>query len=382
MSRFPWKLVHWPNSAFMIGTVLITVTAVPLYLWRNGLDLFQVALFLSFLAATGLSITLGYHRLFSHMSFRASWPVRLFTLLFGAAAFENSALSWAANHRLHHKFVDHEDDPYDITKGFFHAHIGWILFRLKPEPSYEGVKDLQRDALVMWQERHYYLIGIMVGFVLPAALGLFYGGWTGALGGLLIAGIARIVFVHHMTFFINSLCHTLGRQPYSDRCTARDSMIMAFLTFGEGYHNFHHEFQHDYRNGVKPWHFDPTKWAIWVLNKVGLATNLRRVPEEKILRAEIAQQERVIDERLKAGALSVSEPVYTMLQSAQQRLQHACVEWEKRKAEYRHAVELKMEASRERVAAVRQELHEATECFSIALREWQDAYRLALAQST
>jgi stearoyl-CoA desaturase (Delta-9 desaturase) len=381
MSRFPWKLVHWPNSAFMIGTVLITLTAVPAYLWRNGLDMFQLGLFLFFLAATGLSITLGYHRLFSHMAFRASWPVRLFTLLFGAAAFENSALSWAANHRLHHKFVDDEDDPYDITKGFFHAHIGWILFRLKPEPSYDGVKDLQRDKLVMWQERHYYAIGILTGFVLPMVLGFFYGGWTGALGGLLLAGIARIVFVHHMTFFINSLCHTLGRQPYSDRCTARDSMIMAFLTFGEGYHNFHHEFQHDYRNGVKPWQFDPTKWAIWLLHKAGLATNLRRVPEEKIFRTEISQQERLIAEKLSAGALSLSEPVYSTFQSAQNRLRQASAEWEKLKIEYRHAVELKMEASRERVAALRQELRDANESLSIALREWKDAYRLVLAHS-
>src|SRR6185312_3004705 len=113
-------------------------------------------------------------------------------------------------------------------------------------------------------------IAILMGFVLPTALGWMVGGWWTALGSLLIAGVARVVFVHHMTFFINSMCHTLGRQPYSSRCTARDSALMAWLTFGEGYHNFHHEYQHDYRNGVKPWQFDPTKWCIWLLYKTGL----------------------------------------------------------------------------------------------------------------
>jgi stearoyl-CoA desaturase (Delta-9 desaturase) len=381
MSRFPWKLVHWPNSFFLIGTLAVTLTATPVYIWKHGLSPFQIGMFLFLFAATGLSITLGYHRLFAHLSFRASWPVRLFTLVFGAAAFENSALSWAANHRLHHKFVDDEDDPYDVTKGFFHAHIGWILFRLRPEPSYDGVKDLQRDPLVVWQDRHYHLIAISAGLVLPILLGFAHSGWAGALGGLLIAGAARIVCVHHMTFFINSLCHTLGKQPYSDRCTARDSVIMAFFTFGEGYHNFHHEFQHDYRNGVKPWQFDPTKWLIWLLNKAGLATNLRRVPEEKILLAEIAQQEKNIADRIQTGKLQLSEQARNMLTSAQQRLQQASTQWEHIKTQYRHAAELKMEASRERIAELRQELSEASECLSLALQEWRKAHRLVMAEA-
>jgi stearoyl-CoA desaturase (delta-9 desaturase) len=113
--------------------------------------------------------------------------------------------------------------------------------------------------------------------------------WTGALGGFLIAGVARIVVAQHCTFFINSLCHTVGRQPYSTQHTARDSGIMALFTFGEGYHNFHHEFQHDYRNGVKPWQWDPTKWTIWVLSKMGLAEGLRRVPDSRILLAEMRE---------------------------------------------------------------------------------------------
>ena len=129
----------------------------------------------------------------------------------------------------------------------------------------------------------------------------------------LIAGAARIVFVHHMTFCINSLCHWIGKQPYSSKCSARDSMIMAFFTFGEGYHNFHHEFQHDYRNGVKPWQFDPTKWTIWLLNKTGLVTKLRTVPEEIILKAQIAERQRRLTETLSGRQTPISESLHAIL---------------------------------------------------------------------
>jgi stearoyl-CoA desaturase (delta-9 desaturase) len=92
--------------------------------------------------------------------------------------------------------------------------------------------------------------------------------------------------LQHGTFLINSACHTIGRQPYSKKCSARDSFVMALFTFGEGYHNYHHEFQHDYRNGVKPWQWDPTKWLIWILSKLGLTSGLRRVPQEVIYSAQ------------------------------------------------------------------------------------------------
>lgn len=290
--RIPFERVNWETSAFLIGTVVLTLTAVPLYLWYFGLDWFQVALFFALLMATGFSITLGYHRLFSHLAFRARSPVKLFVLIFGSAAFENSVLMWASEHRRHHKHVDHEDDPYDITKGFFHAHIGWLLFKLLPQPPFDNVADLKKDRLIMWQHRYVHLLAVLVSFVLPAILGAIWNGWAGALGGFLIAGVARVVVVQHCTFFINSACHTIGRQPYSTRCSARDSSLMAFFTFGEGYHNYHHEFQHDYRNGVKLWHWDPTKWTIWILSRLGLTDQLRRVKPEAIRCAQLQAKTR------------------------------------------------------------------------------------------
>jgi stearoyl-CoA desaturase (delta-9 desaturase) len=298
LSRIPWERVNWKTSIFLAIINALAVTAAPLYLWYFGLDWFQVGLFLFFYIATGLSITLGYHRLFSHLSFKAKPAVKLTTLLFGACAFENSALDWCSDHRKHHKHVDHDDDPYDISKGFFWAHIGWLLFKLGPEMPMDNVNDLKRDPLVMWQHKWCIPLAFILGFGLPTLLGYLWNGTEGALGAFLLAGILRVFAVQHSTFFINSMCHSVGRQPYSSRCSARDSAIMALFTFGEGYHNYHHEFQHDYRNGVKPTNFDPTKWTIWLLEKIGLVSDLRRVSNEKILLAEMNETKRRAELRM------------------------------------------------------------------------------------
>jgi len=292
LSRIPWDRVNWKTSVFLAVINTLAITAVPLYIWHYGLDWFQFGLFMFFYIATGLSITLGYHRLFSHLAFKAKKPVKLATLVFGACAFENSALDWSSDHRKHHKHVDHDDDPYDISKGFVWAHIGWLLFKLGPEKPMDNVNDLKRDPLVMWQHRWCIPMAFVVGFGVPALLGFLWNGPVGALGGFLLAGVFRVFAVQHSTFFINSLCHTVGNRPYSTRCSARDSAIMALFTFGEGYHNYHHEFQHDYRNGVKRSNFDPTKWTIWTLEKLGLVSDLRRVPDEKILLAEMQEARR------------------------------------------------------------------------------------------
>src|ERR1700688_1904120 len=144
-ARIPFDKVNWLISSFLIGTLFLSLTAVPAYLYFFGINLFQIVLFFVMFCACGFSITVGYHRLFSHLTFQASWPIRLFTLVFGAGAFENSALMWASEHRRHHKHVDHDDEHCCIPKGFFYAHIGWLLFKLKNDQPYDNVADLQRD---------------------------------------------------------------------------------------------------------------------------------------------------------------------------------------------------------------------------------------------
>ncbi|RAL23150.1 acyl-CoA desaturase [Lujinxingia litoralis] len=230
---------------------------------------------------SGLGITAGYHRMFSHRAWWAAKPVRVALLIFGAAAWQNSVIAWSAGHRYHHRDVDTDDDPYTITRGFWYAHMLWVIIKGNRHDDFDNVPDLWKDPLCAWQHKHYNAISIAFNLGVPLLLGVLTGN---ILGMLLWAGLLRIVFVHHATFFINSLAHMWGSRPWTQEHSARDNAVLAFFTFGEGYHNFHHTFPGDYRNGVRWWQFDPTKWLIWTLDRVGLATNLKRSSFDRRLR--------------------------------------------------------------------------------------------------
>ena len=379
--KFSYRLHHlrWVSAIFLIGTLLTTLIGLPVFLYHFGGQInwwLHGAVFVGMFTASGLSITLGYHRLFSHLSFKASWPVRLFTLVFGATAMENSALEWCSDHRRHHKHTDKKNDPYNINLGFFHAHIGWVLFRpVGGEVPLINVNDLKADPLIRWQHKWWGAIGIMVGFGLPTLIGWLAEGGIGALAGLLIGGVTRLVMVHHMTFFINSLCHTLGRQTYSTECTAKDSWFMALFTFGEGYHNFHHEFQHDYRNGVKPWQFDPTKWSIRALEKLGLVSSLRRVPNEVIAVAEIWEKQRRLDERLSVHRETICEKAQRLFAEAQEELAAAHETWEKSKKEYAHALRQQLDTTKEQLGELKEQMEQSVLELRQAIRDWHNAHQ-------
>ena len=377
--NIPFNRVEWVTSGFLIITALLTLTAVPWYFWTYGWDWFLFAVFLFFYVATGMSITLGYHRLFSHKAFKASWPVRLFVLLFGAAAFENSALWWSSEHRKHHKHVDTDDDPYDISKGFFWAHIGWLMFKLKPVPPLDNVKDLRKDKLVMIQHKWVHLISFVVSFGVPALIGYFYAVYSGnlspavgALGGLLIPGVARVVMVQHATFCINSLCHMIGKRPYSTSHSARDSWVAAIFTMGEGYHNYHHEFEWDYRNGVKPWQLDPSKWIIWTLSKFGLAYDLRRVPREKILLAETRETERKLNDQISLFQDSIAESANEIMEQALSSLEDASLRLSEICNELQTAAQERIKLSKAKINELRMEVR-------ALMSEIESSGKLALA---
>lgn len=280
------KPYDWVNIAFLTSTPLLALgLTIYFQLTYTGSTVGFWLLALVMAIFTGLSITAGYHRLISHRAYDAHWSVKLFFLIFGAAAFENSALKWCSDHRVHHHHVDHDEDPYNINRGFFYAHIGWIFFKQNDTNPFENryAKDLVKDKLVNWQHRYYLALSVLVGLILPGIIGYMMGSF---LGGIAIGGFLRLVLVHHSTFFINSLCHVIGSQTYSKEHSARDSFVMALLTYGEGYHNFHHTFPSDYRNGIKWYHFDPTKWLIKTLTVVGLAEKLKKAPERLIEEAK------------------------------------------------------------------------------------------------
>lgn len=275
--------IDWTNTLFLTLTPLLAIVLSYIYFKNHGIQYLQLLLALAFYVFTGISITAGYHRLFSHKTYSTNNFIKFIYLLFGAAAFQNSALKWSQDHRIHHRHVDGKKDPYNINKGFFHAHMGWIFYKEQNTHANHYSKDLLNDKLIMWQHQNYLAISVVMGFILPTIIGYFLGS---ALGGLALAGFLRIVFVHHCTFFINSLCHVVGTRPYTDTNTARDSYITAFFSYGEGYHNYHHYFPSDYRNGIRWYHFDPTKWLIKSLWLIGLAQNLKVVPEKLIVQAK------------------------------------------------------------------------------------------------
>jgi stearoyl-CoA desaturase (delta-9 desaturase) len=301
------------NILVFVITGLIALVAVPIEAFSNGFDMAEILLCIFLIYFSGMAITAGYHRLWSHRAYEANTVVRVILAIGGAMALQNSILHWASDHRIHHRHVDNNDkDPYSAKKGFWYSHIGWMLreYQIHRYDDYSNCRDLQKDKVVMWQHKHYLAIMLTSNFGIPILFGWLNGD---ILGMLLLAGVFRLVAVHHVTFFINSLAHIWGKQPYTDKNSARDNGILAFFTFGEGYHNFHHIFEYDYRNGVKWWQFDPTKWLIRGLAMVGLTKNLRRCSEERIEKAKIQMQ--LQNAQAKVSSLPNAEEIMLKVQS-------------------------------------------------------------------
>lgn len=294
--------IDWVNTSTLVVFHLLGAAGIA-YLAMVECSAWTLGLAVLWFAFSGLSITGGYHRLFSHRSYQAHAIVRGFYLLFGTAAVQNSALLWCADHRRHHAQTDRDSDPYDAMKGFFWSHVGWVMCRPAYARDMDSVHDLQADPLVAFQDRYYVPLALLMGAIVPASLGLL---WGDPIGALLVAGFLRLNLQWHATFSVNSVAHILGSQPFSTRNSSRDSFWTAILTLGEGYHNYHHTFQHDYRNGVCWHHYDPTKWTLWTLDKIGLVSNLRRAADSTIE----SRRDRVTQERhaLVAGENPVTLP--------------------------------------------------------------------------
>ncbi|MCB1112001.1 MAG: fatty acid desaturase [Chlamydiales bacterium] len=282
-------------GTFLIAYQTLLVAYLPFYFFYSppGKDVVLATIVLMFL--TGLSITAGYHRYFSHRSYKTHPVIEYILLFFGSMTIQGSALRWSFDHRKHHAFVDTDRDPYSIKRGFWHAHFLWLLEKQEPiDPKV--VADLKNNPRVMFQERHDILCMLGSNMLVWLFFGYIFDDMLGAL--VMIVGL-RIFLVHHFTWFINSLAHTWGDRPFDIEQSAVNNFILSFLTFGEGYHNYHHTFAHDYRNGVRWYHFDPTKWLIWVLNKAGLATNLRKVDALTIQKKMVIERRQILLERIK-----------------------------------------------------------------------------------
>ncbi len=294
--------VVWGNLAFLTLLPIATVVAVPWYLLTRGASWVEIAACAGMWVATGLSITAGYHRLFTHRAYDAPAAVRAVFAVVGAAAYENSVISWAAAHRYHHRHVDTDDDPYNAQEGFWYSHMGWIMVEGPKHDDTANVPDLWKDPILRWQHRHPILIGTVFNLAATVLLGLLSGRM---LGMFVFALLLRLVLTQHFTFLINSAAHMWGAQPYSSAHSARDNWLLSFFTFGEGYHNYHHSFQADYRNGPRLTNWDPSKWLIWTLARLGLASNLRRSPLDVTLGRMFEHARTTFAEHLKAAGETI-----------------------------------------------------------------------------
>jgi stearoyl-CoA desaturase (Delta-9 desaturase) len=292
MRKSLFKQIDWVSTLFLTLTPILTIPLTIYYFQTETFNYWMIPIFIFFYYAMGLSITGGYHRLFAHCAYEAPAIIRFLYLFFGAGAYQNSARKWVIDHRLHHRYVDREKDPYSINKGFWYAHFFWMCLKeewRESDLAKPYTKDLDKDRLIVLQDRYYFTIATFSCFVVPAIVGWAFGSWV---GGLLFGGLLRMVVVHHFTFFINSACHYWGRQPYTDQNTARDNGFLALFTYGEGYHNFHHIFHADYRNGIRWYHYDPTKWLIRFMSFFKLANNLKVTPDFEIFKAKMQMAEK------------------------------------------------------------------------------------------
>jgi stearoyl-CoA desaturase (delta-9 desaturase) len=281
--RIP-AIVRWVNLAAVILPFLGFIAAA-VWLWGWGFDAVQLSVFLVMYFATGLGITIGFHRLFTHRAFETHRGVKAVLGVLGSMAVEGPLFRWVAIHRRHHQHADHDDDPHSphlhgegfkgMVKGLWHAHVGWVM-----EPDAPGlaryVGDLRRDPMLR-RVSALFPLWVLIGLLLPTVA-----------GGLLT--MTCIFLVHHVTWSINSVCHLWGSRPFHGDDESRNNVVFGVLALGEGWHNNHHAFPTSARHGLRWWELDLSYWVIRAMSATGLVWKVRTPDAQAIA-----------DKRLRSG---------------------------------------------------------------------------------
>jgi stearoyl-CoA desaturase (delta-9 desaturase) len=271
------------------------VTAVPFLLlglagwqlWNEALRWSDVAIFLGIYIVTGLGVTVGFHRLFTHRSFATGPALRGVFAAIGSAAIEGPVISWVADHRRHHAFSDREGDPHSphvghgtgwraALRGFVHAHVGWLFIHTNRGSKERFAPDLLKDPVVSFVDRT-FVVWAALGLAIPFGLGVAIGGVEAGLTALLWGGAVRVFFLHHVTYSVNSLCHMFGSQPFRTKDESRNLAWLALPTMGEAWHNNHHAFPTSAAHGLRAWELDPSALVIRALERLGLAWDVVRI---------------------------------------------------------------------------------------------------------
>jgi stearoyl-CoA desaturase (Delta-9 desaturase) len=273
----------------VVTIVPIVMLGVAIWLaWGGTLHWQDLVVLAVSYAITGAGITVGFHRLFTHRSFKTGRVLRAVFAASGSAAVEGPLIEWVSTHRKHHRFSDRDGDPHSphtdhgsgwsgALRGLFHAHVGWMFRGIDRASEERYAKDLLADPLIRAVDRT-FVLWVLVGLAIPFGLGVaLTGSVIGGLTGMLWGGAVRILFLHHATFSINSLCHFFGRRRFATGDESRNLAWLALPTFGEAWHNNHHAFPTSAHHGLTRWQLDPGGWLIDGLERAGLAWDVVRV---------------------------------------------------------------------------------------------------------
>ena len=257
----------------VVGPLVATVYAIAL-LWQRAVHPIDIALLVSMYTLTALGVTIGYHRMLTHRSFQPHPVIKFLFLVLGSMSLEGAAIEWASTHVKHHAQADKEGDPHSPVEGFFHAHVGWLFKDRMAQPEVYA-RHLLKDPIVMFVSKTFFLwvgLSLLIPFLI--------GGWTGLLWG----GLVRIFLAHHVTWSVNSVCHTFGKREFETTDQSRNEWLVGLLGFGEGWHNNHHAFPRSAFHGLHWWQFDMSGYIIWTLERIGLVKDVYRVTPEMLSR--------------------------------------------------------------------------------------------------
>ncbi|GAA5191193.1 acyl-CoA desaturase [Rugosimonospora acidiphila] len=287
---------HIAVYLFVTVPLLALIVAVPLT-WGHSLTWLDVILAVAWYTVTCLGVTVGFHRYFTHRSFKATRPLRVALAVAGSMAVQGPILHWVADHRRHHAFSDRDGDPHSpwaygtspaaLARGFWHAHLGWILDRNVTNqhrfaPDLLADRDLRRVDRLFWLWTVITLAG-------PALIGgLVTWSWWGALTAFVWAGLLRVVLLHHIAWSVNSVCHLIGDRPFASRDKSGNVWPLAILSMGESWHNLHHADPTCARHGVRPGQIDISARLIWIFERLGWATDVRWPTPDRLDRLSAA----------------------------------------------------------------------------------------------
>ena len=279
------RLAYQAIVLLVVVVPLLATGLAVLLLWQRAVRWLDLVLLAVMYTLVAVGVTVGYHRMLTHRSFLPHPAVKFILLVLGSMALEGDAIQWTATHTKHHALADRPGDPHSPLDGFFHAHLGWVFVDPDADPR-RFCRHLLRDRLVVFVSRT-HLLWVVLAMAIPFAIGGVLGGWAGALTGLLWGGLVRQFLTHHVTWSVNSVCHTFGKRAFDTNDASRNEWIVGLLGFGEGWHNNHHAFPRSAFHGLRWWQFDLAGYVIRLLERLGLAHDVYRVPPALLARRSV-----------------------------------------------------------------------------------------------